>query len=174
MNDDINVALAIRNNVMLYMKTAGKPVTTADLLENAKLPTVRSDADLSTRVNRALMDMIRAGQVIRMPIEGAPRFGAARYTYRLPGKFDPAPQELRSYKPRREAKKSAPAEKPLSDLFPRMSDLPKTSGTPTGLTFTPAAAPQPVVKVSPPVDGPQGKRTVVIELAGMTITVTTH
>lgn len=96
----INVNLAIRNNILAFMRKKMKPVTQGEVLDDCDLPKGLHKSQLLTGVNRAFRSLVESREIIRVPVENRTGLFAARYTYRLAGPLDPAPKVIRAYAPR--------------------------------------------------------------------------
>lgn len=96
----INVNLAIRNNILAFMRKKMKPVTQGEVLDDCDLPKGLHKTQLLTAVNRAFRSMVESGEIIRIPVENRTGLFSARYVYRLAGPLDPAPKVIRAYAPR--------------------------------------------------------------------------
>jgi hypothetical protein len=100
----INVALATRNNILVYMRKVMRPVTQAEIIDNCDMPKCVPLAQLPSVVDRGFRSLATAGEVIRMPAPDAKYFGT-RYVYRLAGPMDPTPKTIRVYAPHGSGKK---------------------------------------------------------------------
>lgn len=96
----INVNLAIRNNILAFMRKKMKPVTQGEVLDDCDLPKGLHKSQLLTAVNRAFRSLVESREIIRVPVENRTGLFEARYTYRLAGPLDPAPKVIRAYAPR--------------------------------------------------------------------------
>lgn len=96
----INVALATRNNILVYMRKVMRPVKQAEILEHCDLPKGVSNKQLIAGVDRAFRTLVGSGEVVRMKVVAPESTFDAKYTYRLAGPLDPTPKAIRAYKPR--------------------------------------------------------------------------
>lgn len=110
----INISLAIRNNILHYMRKVMWPVTQADILDHCDLPKLHGK-NLNTAVNRAFIALRASGEVVGMPIEGAGNF-EAKLKYRLAGPLDPAPKAIKTYAARGTGEKARAATSRLQKL----------------------------------------------------------
>lgn len=97
---DINVALATRNNILVYMRKVMRPVAQGEILEHCDLPKGVDDRRLVATVDRSFRTLTASGEVVRMKAEHNAGPFAAKYMYRLAGPLDPTPRTIRTYKPR--------------------------------------------------------------------------
>lgn len=110
----INISLAVRNNILHYMRKVMWPVTQADILDHCDLPKLHGK-NLNTAVNRAFIALRASGEVVGMPIEGAGNF-EAKLKYRLAGPLDPAPKAIKTYAARGTGEKARAATSRLQKL----------------------------------------------------------